>query len=133
MQKNDTNFFQMDKQRIEHITSMQINELSESLRNGSISAEEALKAFTLKAVEVTEATNCVTQFMYEDSLNIAKSLDNLPACERKPLHGLPFSIKEHFELRNLESTVGLYTRIGKKAAENAELGEPAPTFDHFKL
>ena len=43
--------------------------------------------------------------------------------EKGPLHGLPFSVKEHFFIKGKDSTVGLYSRIGQPATENAQISK----------
>ena len=59
-----------------------------------------------------------------------RSTRDLLACykltekrEKGPLHGLPFSVKEHFFIKGKDSTVGLYSRIGQPANENAQISK----------
>ena len=87
-----------------------------------MTAEKALLAYTWKAIEATEATNCVTEFLYSEALKTARQLDKVSEEDRGPLHGLPFSVKEHFFIKGQEATVGLYSRLGCKAGTNAALG-----------
>ena len=69
------------------------------IKTGSITCQDAINAFTLKAIEATEITNCVTEFLYDQAIVQARSLDEVPIDKRGPLHGLPFSVKEHFFLK----------------------------------
>ena len=82
-------------------------------------AKKVLDAFTLQAIEATERTNCVTEFLYEEAL---LRIEALSKDRKKPLHGLPFSLKEHYFLKGKDSTAGLYSRIGLASSENAAFG-----------
>ena len=55
-------------------------------------------------------------------LKRARNLDKLPFDQRGPLHGIPFSVKEHFHFKGREATAGLYSLIGQKAQQNAQIG-----------
>ena len=56
------------------------------------------------------------------NLKQARILDNLPIDQRGPLHGIPFSVKEHFHFKGRDSTAGLYQLIGQTAKQNAQIG-----------
>ena len=42
--------------------------LLQNLKDGSISCQDILKVMTIKAIEATEATNCVTEFLYDEAI-----------------------------------------------------------------
>ena len=127
------------------ITSLPLKELLLKLKTGKITCEETLNAFTLKgkkrkhfvkyfpyciwlrcfpllAISATEKTNCITEFLYDHALHHARVLDELPFQSRGPLHGLPFSVKEHFFIKDKSYTAGLYSLIGERASQNAQIG-----------
>ena len=112
----------MDQEQIKTITDLNLQCLLNKLQNSELSAELVLKAYTRKAIEATEATNCVTEFLYNEALETTRKLDKLSPELRGPLHGLPFSVKEHYFIKGQEATVGLYSRLGRKAKNNAALG-----------
>ena len=58
-----------------------------------------------------------------EKLPMAETLDSLTEKERGPLYGVPFSVKEHFFIKGKDSTVGLYSRIGQPANENAQISK----------
>ena len=58
-----------------------------------------------------------------EKILITDTLDSLTEKERGPLYGIPFSVKEHFFIKGKDSTVGLYSRIGQPATENAQIGK----------
>ena len=103
---------------------LSLADLLHQLKTNQVTSEMVLKAYTWKAIEATEATNCVTEFLFEEALQRARQLDQLPDSQKGPLHGLPFSVKEHFFIRGLQVTVGLYTRLGQPPEKNAALGIP---------
>ena len=42
--------------------------LIRNLKDGSLSCQDIIKVMTIKAIEATEATNCVTEFLYDDAI-----------------------------------------------------------------
>ena len=76
----------------EEIVALSLVELSEKLKNGDLTAKEVLEAFFAKAVQVNKTTNAVTEFL-EDAYEQARLLDLIPEHQRKPLHGVPISVK----------------------------------------
>ena len=66
----------------------------------------ALTAYQAAALEVAGRTNCVTEWL-EDALEEAQRLDSLPADSRGPLHGVPISVKECYELAGTFATAGM--------------------------
>ena len=112
----------MVDENVQKITTLSLKKLLKEIKTGSITCQDAINAFTLKAIEATEITNCVTEFLYDQAIVQARSLDELPIDQRGPLHGLPFSVKEHFFIKDKEFTAGLYTLIGQKANYNAQIG-----------
>ena len=107
---------------MESIINLNLSDLLVHLKTNQVTSEKVLKVYTWKAIEATEATNCVTDFLYVEALSRARQLDQLSDEEKGPLHGLPFSVKEHFFIKDQEVTVGLYSRLGQKPDKNAALG-----------
>ena len=58
-----------------------------------------------------------------EKILITDTLESLTEKERGPLYGIPFSVKEHFFIKGKDSTVGLYSRIGQPATENAQISK----------
>lgn len=104
--------------RREAIVAMTFSDLRHQLQTGSVTAVEALQAFQAKALLVHKDTNAITGFL-TDALDRAKQLDKLPEDQRKPLHGMPISLKEHINLTGLDSTVGIPSNLGKVSEEDA--------------
>ncbi|KAL7643325.1 UNVERIFIED_CONTAM: hypothetical protein RMT77_006617 [Armadillidium vulgare] len=104
----------------EGIVKKKAMDLLHDLRDGNLSAMEVLQAFQAKALELTRKINCITEFIPEAE-TFAKKCDELPAGERRALHGVPVSIKDTVDVKGMDSTLGLAKRINKPATSNAVL------------
>ncbi|KAK2725188.1 hypothetical protein QYM36_001589 [Artemia franciscana] len=58
------------------------------------------------ALEVTATLNCVTEFI-DEADELANQLDTVPKEDRKPLHGLPISLKDNVGVTGYDATVGI--------------------------
>lgn len=71
-------------------TSKDATSLLEELRSGSVSAEEAVRAFSKRAAVAHQAVTCLAGFYYEDAKQRAIELDQILKSTGKPigpLHG----------------------------------------------
>ncbi|KAG0132100.1 amidase signature domain-containing protein [Tuber indicum] len=50
--------------------------------------------------------------MFSEAIRRAQALDNLPPGRRGPLHGLPFTVKDQFNVPGFDSTIGYASFIG---------------------
>lgn len=69
-------------------------------------------------------TNCLTEILFDSALERARELDAHLERTGKllgPLHGLPISLKEQFDIKGVESTMGYVSRIGHVAVEDCEM------------
>ncbi|XP_052237439.1 vitamin D3 hydroxylase-associated protein-like [Dreissena polymorpha] len=87
------------------IVALPFMELQRQLQNGSLYAVQVLHAYQIMALEATDRLNCVTECL-PDAEAIAQSLDRLDK-KGGPLHGIPVSLKESFELAGNDSSCGL--------------------------
>ena len=90
------------------------------MKTGDISSLRVLRAFQHKAIKLDERTNCVTDWL-EEADNWAEQLDKLSQEERGPLHGIPISIKECYDVQGYASTAGM----AKFASTKADFDCPA--------
>ncbi|XP_069616426.1 vitamin D3 hydroxylase-associated protein-like [Ranitomeya imitator] len=90
------------------ILELTLLELTEKLKDGSLSPESVLYSYIEKALEVNKDVNCVTLFLpdFEEQLNRLR--DN---SVKGPLYGVPVSIKEHVGYQGHPSTCGLVQYI----------------------
>ncbi|KAF4546743.1 Acetamidase [Lasiodiplodia theobromae] len=85
------------------------SDLLKKLHSGEISAEDATVAFSKRAAVAGQLTSCVTETFFDQALERAQFLDNYLKREKKPigpLHGLPISIKDSFQFKGVDSTIG---------------------------
>lgn len=73
---------------------------------------------------IEDKTNCLTEICFDDALKHAKRLDDYRRRHGKligPLHGVPISLKDQFNLTGLDSTIGYISRAFHPARSNALL------------
>jgi amidase len=71
-----------------------------------------------------QQTNCLSDVFFEEAIQQAKTLDDHLQRTGKPvgpLHGLPISLKDNFNIKGKDSTVGFTSLVGKPAEYNATL------------
>lgn len=67
-------------------------------------------------------TNAITEVIFDDALKQARELDREFQATRKvkgPLHGIPVTVKDQFNIKGYDSTLGYVGRSFKPAAEDA--------------
>ncbi|GAA5867560.1 hypothetical protein JCM1840_002551 [Sporobolomyces johnsonii] len=97
-----------------------------NLRDGIWTATELATAFCKRAAIAQQLTSCLTEVLFNRALARAAELDAHVANTGKvvgPLHGLPISLKEQFDIEGVESTMGYVSRIGHVSKESAVLVE----------
>lgn len=98
-----------------------VTSLSEAIRNRSYTAVEVVTAFSKRAALVNQYTNCLTEVNYESALKRAEYLDTLDS-PLGPLHGIPISVKDSFEVSGLIGSLGCVSRLNSaKSTHNSPL------------
>ncbi|KAK3312535.1 amidase [Apodospora peruviana] len=108
------------------ITSSNAVELITRLASGELTSVEVTRAFCKRAAAAHQLTNCLSEIFFDRALETAVRLDAYIAREGKPLgplHGLPVSLKDNFNLVGLDSTVGFTSHAGHHAEEDSVLAE----------
>ncbi|KAK5192030.1 hypothetical protein LTR47_003487 [Exophiala xenobiotica] len=85
-----------------------------------LTASEVALAFCKRAAVAHQVTNCLTEMFFDQALDRAKYLDEYLEKEGKPmgpLHGMPISLKDSFNLKGIHSTIGYVSFIEKPPAE----------------
>ncbi|KAK7508159.1 hypothetical protein BaRGS_00000398 [Batillaria attramentaria] len=96
----------VDEQREEAIVSLSMKDLQQKLRKGELTAVEVLRAYQRKALKAHAELNCLTEPIWEAEA-IAVELDLLRPNQRKPLHGIPVSVKDSLFLEGYDCHAGL--------------------------
>ncbi|XP_043941848.1 vitamin D3 hydroxylase-associated protein-like [Protopterus annectens] len=100
----------------ESIVALSLSELTEKLKNGSLSPDSVLYAYMEKAVEVHEELNCLTDFFHE----CQTELQELKKTEKKGLlYGIPVSLKECIDYKGHSSTTGILKRLDQPLLEDS--------------
>jgi Asp-tRNA(Asn)/Glu-tRNA(Gln) amidotransferase A subunit family amidase len=69
-------------------------------------------------------TNCLTEVLFDQALQRSRELDEHFQREGKPigpLHGLPISLKDQFNVKGFDSTLGYVGRAYSPCTEDATL------------
>uniref|UniRef100_A0A8C8RD60 Fatty-acid amide hydrolase 1 n=1 Tax=Pelusios castaneus TaxID=367368 RepID=A0A8C8RD60_9SAUR len=99
-----------------HILSLPLVELTEKLKEGSLSPESVLYTYIDQALKVTREVNCVTDFME----GCEEQVQEVQRQKKKGLlYGVPVSIKDHIGCKGHVSTCGLVQFLGKVEEEDS--------------
>ncbi|XP_060570943.1 vitamin D3 hydroxylase-associated protein-like isoform X2 [Ruditapes philippinarum] len=96
---------QVPAEKIAKILDLSFTELQQQLQDGTLKAVDVLHAYQSCAFEANERVNAITEPLL-DAEAIAEALDK-QTSEKKPLHGIPISLKESFYISGLDCTAGL--------------------------
>ncbi|CDK27142.1 unnamed protein product [Kuraishia capsulata CBS 1993] len=100
--------------------------LHTSIVAGKLTAVDVISAFSHRAAIATQLTNCCTEILFDYGLERAKFLDEYLSQNKRPygpLHGVPVSLKDCYNIEGYDSTVGFVSLIGKKATSNSSIVE----------
>ncbi|KAJ5232537.1 amidase signature domain-containing protein [Penicillium chermesinum] len=106
------------------ICSLEHGALLEALTTGDVTAEHVTLAYINRAIESHKKTNCLTEILFDRALQRSRELDEHFRREGKPigpLHGLPISLKDQFNVKGIDSTIGYVGRAYSPASEDAVL------------
>ncbi|KAF4439092.1 hypothetical protein FACUT_4446 [Fusarium acutatum] len=99
-----------------------IPSLLENLKMGKLTAEKLVSATIRRAIDSHRETNCLSEPLFESALERAKSLDEYFEKHQQligPLHGIPVSVKDQFDIIGVDTTLGYVGRSFKPARANA--------------
>ncbi|GAA5965928.1 hypothetical protein JCM8115_000750 [Rhodotorula mucilaginosa] len=102
----------------------EVKELAERIANKTYTAEEVAVAFSKRAAIAQQLTNCLTEIFFQDAIKHAKELDGILAKTGKPvgpLHGVPISLKDQFDIAGTELTQGYVAYLGRISERDSAL------------
>ena len=109
---------------IKEIITYPIEDLLKILRNRTISVQELTKIHIEQINKVNNSLNAVVQSTFEDAINNAKNFDaNFDKYKSLPLFGIPFTLKDSFDTKNIISTWGTEGRKNFKPEKNSTVAE----------
>lgn len=96
------------------ITDMSATQLVHKIAKGELTSVEVFKAFAKRATAAKQLTNCALELFILEGLERAKKLDEYFKKTGKtvgPLHGLPISLKEHYNYKGKVTHSGYISLI----------------------
>lgn len=106
------------------ITESTASEVVSKIASGEWTSQSVMKAVCKRAAVAQQLINCVTEIYFDEAIARAKELDEYLAREKKvigPLHGLPISFKDQFNIKGLDTSVGYVSWTNKPATEDSTL------------
>lgn len=100
--------------------------LLERIRSKKYTAVQVADAFCKRTSIAQQMTNCLTEIFYDRALKRAAELDEYLSKEGKPfgpLHGLPVSLKDCYDVEELPTTSGLVSWIPNIASKNSAVAK----------
>ncbi|UZJ55823.1 hypothetical protein CBS101457_005143 [Exobasidium rhododendri] len=91
------------------ILSSDIVALVEGIKKGDWTSTIVVRVYIHSAIKAHRLTNCLTEVNFDAALQRAAELDDAFASTGQlvgPLHGLPFSLKDQFNLAGKHTTIG---------------------------
>uniref|UniRef100_A0A915HSY8 Amidase domain-containing protein n=1 Tax=Romanomermis culicivorax TaxID=13658 RepID=A0A915HSY8_ROMCU len=89
------------------IVEYSFKELREKLQNEHLTPVEVLWAYQDRALLAQKLTNCVTEFIDEAPELASKLMAKYSGKPKPYLYGVPFSVKECYQLKGFDNTLGL--------------------------
>ncbi|KAF9485469.1 amidase [Pholiota conissans] len=99
-------------------------EIVARIEQGEWTATQVLEAYIARAAYAHAKTNCLTEVMLGPARERAVELDAHFTATKKlrgPLHGVPISIKEQFEITGYDTSVGFSQWANNPAQSNADI------------
>ena len=105
------------------LTDLPVPELVRQLRARTISSLEVVNAFIERSERVDRALDAVVVPLFEQAQAAARSADQRATGgdELRPMHGVPFTVKECFDVEGTSSTVGVRALGSHVATRDAAL------------
>lgn len=102
-------------------TTLSASALAKSIAAGELTAVEAVESHIARIEQINPRLNALVVPLFEEARRSARQADLTPSSERGPLHGVPVTVKECFDVAGTPSTVGLTAKSAHRAASDAPL------------
>ncbi|CZR62169.1 related to Acetamidase [Phialocephala subalpina] len=106
------------------ITESTASTVVAKIASGEWTSVQVLLATCKRAAIAQQLINCLTEIYFDKALSRAKELDEYFKKEGKvigPLHGLPISFKDQFNLKGVDTSVGYIAWCNKPASEDSTI------------
>lgn len=91
-------------------------ELVQLMSTKRLKSIDVVTAFCKRAAIAQQCVNCLTEIFFDEALARARECDEYLAREGKPmgpLHGLPISLKDSFQVKGAQATIGYVSFIAR--------------------
>lgn len=116
----------LSKKELEITDNEDATSLVDKIASGTYSALEVVTAYCKRAAIAQQLTNCLTEIIFAEALETAKALDAQYQATGKvvgPLHGIPVTFKECFNIKGYDSTNAYISKAFSPADYDAYLVE----------
>lgn len=89
-----------------------IRDLVELVKSQRVTSEALTTAFCKRAAIAQQVTKCLTEIFFDKALKRARELDDhllRTGDVVGPLHGVPVSVKDRFDVEGFDTTVGAFS------------------------
>ncbi|KAF2118945.1 amidase signature domain-containing protein [Lophiotrema nucula] len=96
-------------QEVELTERYDATDLISKMSKGEVKSYDVTLAFCKRAAIAHQLVNCLTEIFFEEALARARQCDDYIAKEGRPigpLHGLPISLKDSFNVKGVQTTIG---------------------------
>jgi fatty acid amide hydrolase len=102
------------------ITSLDATEMARQIASGALSSREVIEAHIRRIEAVNPRLNALVVPLFEQARKDAVAADAAVARGESlgPLHGVPITIKESFDVKNTPTTMGLSALLNKRATSD---------------
>ena len=103
------------------ITESSAVDLVAQLAAGALTAVTVCKAFCHRTALAQQLVNCCTELFFDQALEQARELDERYNAFGPvgPLHGLPISLKDQFDVKDTELSMGYVAWLGRVASKDS--------------
>ncbi|KAL2212723.1 amidase [Sarocladium strictum] len=101
-----------------------VTNITTGISSGELTAESITRSAISNAAKAHLDSNCLSEPLFDEALDQARYLDNYFRETGKllgPLHGVPISVKDQFNVKGVDTTLGYVGRSFKPAQEDAVL------------
>lgn len=98
------------------ITALGATELAAKIKDRHYSSVQVAEAFCQRAAVAQQLTNCLTEIFFAEAIDQARQLDHVLEATGKPvgpLHGVPVSVKDHYNVKGQLTTAGYISYAGQ--------------------
>ncbi|SJX65791.1 related to AMD2-acetamidase [Sporisorium reilianum f. sp. reilianum] len=114
----------LSEREIEITETDDVSALLKKLASGQYTAVEVLEAFIKRTCIAHQLVNPLTEIHFEEARKLAAELDaelKSTGKVRGPLHGLPMSVKDQFQIKGSDATIGYISYANKPSTSDSVL------------